>query len=67
MEAGHLTPSMLQKELESFRRSKGYLPRIVTVHANPLDEKVLAAELAGVAGVLKTEIQPGREGMRIEL
>ena len=67
MKAGHLTPSMLRKELESFRRIKGYLPRIVTVHADPLEEKVLAAEIAGVAGALKTEIQPGREGMRIEL
>jgi ribonuclease BN (tRNA processing enzyme) len=67
MEAGHLTPSMLQKELESFRKSKGYLPRIVTVHTDPRDEEEIEAELAGVAGTLKTEIQPGYEGMIIDL
>jgi ribonuclease BN (tRNA processing enzyme) len=67
VEVGHLTPSLLKTELEGFRALKGYLPRVVTVHANPMDEKVLAAELAGVAGALKANIQPGREGMRIEL
>jgi ribonuclease BN (tRNA processing enzyme) len=67
VEAGHLTPALLQKELESFRKLKSYLPRIVTVHANPLDEKELEVELAGVAGTLKTDIQFGREGMNIIL
>jgi ribonuclease BN (tRNA processing enzyme) len=67
VEVGHLTPSLLKTELEGFRALKGYLPRVVTVHVNPLDEKVLAAELAGVAGALKANIQLGREGMRIEL
>lgn len=67
VEVGHLTPSLLKTELESFRKLKGYLPRIVTVHANPMDEKLLAAELAEVAGTLKANIQLGREGMRIVL
>jgi ribonuclease BN (tRNA processing enzyme) len=63
----HMTPSLLKTELESFRALKGYLPQIVTVHANPLREKEIEAELAGVAGILNTEIQLGREGMRIIL
>jgi ribonuclease BN (tRNA processing enzyme) len=67
LEAGHLTPSLLQTELESFRKLKGYLPQIVTIHADPLDEKGIETELAGVAKALNTEIQLGREGMRIEL
>jgi ribonuclease BN (tRNA processing enzyme) len=67
VEAGHLTPSLLKKELESFRALKGYLPRIVTVHADPLQEKELEAELAAVAGALKADIQLGREGMKIIL
>ena len=67
IDAGHLTASMLQKELESFRKLKGYLPRIVTVHANPVDEKEIEAELSRVAAALNTDIQPGREEMRITL
>lgn len=67
IEVGHLTPSLLKTELESFRRLKGYLPRVVTVHASPIKEKVLDAEIAAVAGALKADIQPGREGMRINL
>jgi len=67
VEAGHLTPSLLQAELESFRKHKGYLPPIVTIHANPIDEKELEAELTGVAGALKANIQLGREGMIIIL
>ena len=67
VQAGHLTPSLLKAELEGFRALKGYLPRIVTVHANPLDEKALETELAGVAGALKANIQLGREGMIIIL
>jgi ribonuclease BN (tRNA processing enzyme) len=67
IQVGHLTPALLQKELESFRELKGYLPRVVTVHANPLDEKELEAELAAVAGNLKADIRPGREEMRLDL
>jgi ribonuclease BN (tRNA processing enzyme) len=67
LKTGHLTPALLQKELEGFRKLKGYLPGVVTVHANPLDEEVLTAELARTAGALKTDISPGREGMLIDL
>jgi ribonuclease BN (tRNA processing enzyme) len=67
IEAGHLTPSLLQKELEDFRKLKGYLPQIVTLHMDLLHEKEIEAELAGVAGILNTEIRPGREKMLIEL
>jgi cAMP phosphodiesterase len=67
MEAGHLTAALLQKELESFRNLKGYLPQIVTVHSDPIEEKEIEAELAVVAGELNTQIQCGREAMLIEL
>jgi ribonuclease BN (tRNA processing enzyme) len=67
IQAGHLTPELLHRELESFRRLKGYLPRIVTVHANPLNEKEMAAELGLVVSDLKADIQIGREGMLIEI
>jgi ribonuclease BN (tRNA processing enzyme) len=66
-ESGHLTPSLLQEELESFIEINGYLPKVVTVHMNPLDEKGIRAELAVVARALHTSIRPGHEGMRIDL
>ena len=66
-EAGHLTPELLWQELESFRELKGYLPRVVTVHMNPLDEKATAAEITAVARAMKADIRPGGEGMRLEL
>jgi len=66
-ETGHLTPALLQPELESFRKLKGYLPQVVTVHMNPPDEKGIKAEIAAVAGTLNTDIRLGYEGMIIEL
>ena len=65
--SGHLTPSLLQQELESFRDIKSYLPQVVLVHMNPLDEKEIEAEIAVVAKSLNTTIQLGYEGMRIQL
>lgn len=66
-QTGHLTPKLLQKELESFREIKGYLPQIVLVHINPLDEKSIKSEIEEVASVLNTKIRFGREGMRLRL
>jgi len=67
IEAGHLTPAQLQTELEGFRTVKGYLPRVITLHANPFYQDEIAAELAGVAAVLKINILLGHEGMRLDL
>ncbi len=67
LQSGHLTPSLLQPELESFRNQKGYLPQVVTVHMNPLDEKGIKAEIDEVARAINTTIHLGYEGMRIEL
>jgi ribonuclease BN (tRNA processing enzyme) len=64
---GHLTPALLEEEMESFRKLKGYLPPIVVVHANPLYEKEIKAELAAVARALKADVRLGREGMEITL
>lgn len=65
--SGHLTPGLLGQELESFRQLKGYLPQVVLVHMNPVEEKDIAAEIAAVARSLNTAIQLGYEGMRINL
>jgi phosphoribosyl 1,2-cyclic phosphodiesterase len=66
-QSGHLTPTLLQEELKNFRRLKGYLPQVVTVHMNPLDEREIEAEIAAAAGALNTKIRPGYEGMHLEV
>jgi ribonuclease BN (tRNA processing enzyme) len=64
---GHLVPSLLQLELEAFRRLKGYLPRVMIVHMNPPLEKDIAAEVAKVAKNLSASLTLAREGMEINL
>ena len=65
--SGHLTPSTLGQELDCFRELKGYLPQVVLVHMNPMEEKEIEAEIAMVARSLNTTIRLGYEGMRINL
>ncbi len=67
LEARHLTPSLLKQELTTFQKVKGYLPRVVTVHMNPLLEEEIRAETEDVARTLNAEITPGYEGMEIHL
>ncbi len=67
LKTGHLTPELLQLELESFREIKGYLPQIVLVHMNPIDETEIKEEIAVVAKSLKTAIQLGHEGMILRI
>jgi hypothetical protein len=64
---GHLTPGLLKKELISFREIKGYLPRVVLVHMNPELEENIRAETAEVAKELNASIEPGFEGMKVEI
>ena len=67
IERKHLTPSLLRKELESFRDIRGYLPRVITVHMNPIEEKEIEMEIAEIAADLKADITLGYEGMKIQL
>jgi len=66
-EKGHLTPVLLKEELLSFRKSKGYLPDVVTVHMNPELETEIAAELANVAEELGTSITLADEGRQLSI
>jgi phosphoribosyl 1,2-cyclic phosphodiesterase len=66
-QSGHLTPALLQKELEAFREINGYLPQIILVHMNPIDEEKIREEIDGVEKSLRTEILFGHEGMDIEI
>lgn len=63
----HLTTALFKKELESFRELKGYLPKVVIIHLNPLDEKEIKAEVAAVAKSLNANIRVGHEGMLIHV
>ncbi|NQT31898.1 MAG: MBL fold metallo-hydrolase [Deltaproteobacteria bacterium] len=65
--AGHLAPSLLKQELESFQKVNGYLPRVVAVHMNPDLEGEIAAEIAAVAQALGCSITLACEGMEISL
>jgi cAMP phosphodiesterase len=67
LRTGHLTPDLLQKELEDFRKLKGYLPEAVIIHMSPIHEKTIEKEIATAARNLDTEIRLGFEGMQIDL
>ena len=66
-ETGHLTPSLLQKELESLRDIQGYLPQVILVHMNPLEEEKIEKEISAVVRTLGASIQLGYEGMQIHI
>jgi phosphoribosyl 1,2-cyclic phosphodiesterase len=66
-QSGHLTPSLLQQELESFREINGYLPQIVLIHMNPFNESKIKEEIKQVEASLQTEMEFGYEGMTIEI
>jgi ribonuclease BN (tRNA processing enzyme) len=66
LESGHLTPARLQRELESYREINGYLPQVVLVHMNPIDEPEIKKEIGVVEESLKMKILFGHEGMEIE-
>jgi len=66
-EAGHLTPSLLGRELASFKKIKGYLPPVVTVHMNPWLEKEIEAEIGALAENLNSSIKLAYEGMELHL
>ncbi|MDP6043413.1 MAG: lactamase, partial [Dehalococcoidales bacterium] len=63
----HLTPSLLREELISFRKVKGHLPPIVTVHMNPRQEEEIVIEIARLAEELKASITLAYEGQRLSL
>ncbi len=65
--SGHLTPSLLCRELAGFRETRGYLPRIVAVHLHPGLEGEIGEEIAAVSMDLQTTITIAREGMELWL
>jgi ribonuclease BN (tRNA processing enzyme) len=64
---GHLCPSQLQIELETFRDRRGYVPRVFVVHVNPFYEVAIRPELADVARSVGVEIVIATEGDAIQV
>ncbi len=62
---GHLTPRLLEEELTTFKEMKGYLPRIIVVHMNPVKEKEIEKEIREVAKRLDASIVLAHEGMQV--
>lgn len=67
LQAGHLTPALVQKELESFLKIKAYLPQVIFTHTNPLLAKVIKAETNKVEKALDIKIRIAHEGMLINI
>ena len=65
--AGHLTPKLLQQELESFKSIHNYLPRVAVIHMTPLQEQEIREELKAVEKALRIKITVVKEGMKIKL
>jgi ribonuclease BN (tRNA processing enzyme) len=66
-EKGHLTPSLLEQELATFRKLKDYLPQVVLVHLYPDLEAEIRAETDAVARSLDHPITISYEGMTVDL
>ncbi len=64
-DTGHLTPRLLKQELTDFKRVKGYLPPVVTIHMSPHLESEIKGEIAQVATELAANIAVGYEGMKV--
>jgi len=64
-DTGHLTPRLLKQELIDFKRVKGYLPPVVTIHMSPHLESEIKEEVAQVAAELAVNITVGYEGMKV--
>jgi len=67
IDKGHLTPFLLKEELINFRELKGYLPKVVVVHMNPILEREIEAEIEAIAKDLANPITLAYEGMRFYL
>jgi len=63
----HLTPSLLQKEMETFRVRKRYLPQIVVIHMDGSLEGEIREDLKAVSEALDTPITLAAEGMEISV
>ncbi len=66
-EGQHLTPELLRRELKTFQRLRGYLPKIACVHMSPGNESEIEAEINDIAAELNSQIYLAREGMTVTI
>lgn len=66
-QSGHLTPALLKNELLTFKRIKGYLPKVVAVHMNPGLESEIAAQIEAVAQEIEADISLAHEGIELDI
>ena len=64
---GHLTPALLGRELEAFRRARGYLPRVIVTHMSPPWEETVRREAAEMAAALGADLTVARAGDTFEI
>ena len=62
-DSSHLCPETFGRELDDFRRLRGYLPPVVTTHCSPRHEPEIAAGVNIVVERLGADVRIGREGM----
>lgn len=65
--SGHLTPTLLEKELTEFKRLKGFLPRVLVMHMNVAFEAETRTALSKVAKRLGAAITPGRRYLKVRV
>jgi len=67
LDAGHLTPTMLDEALANFKLEQGHLPRVIVAHMNPPWEDTIRRELAALSSRLGIDILVSHADMTIEL
>lgn len=63
----HMTPRILERELQKLLELQNTLPQIIVVHMNPQVEGEIVAELRLLADKLGASITPAHEGMEVEV
>jgi ribonuclease BN (tRNA processing enzyme) len=64
---GHLSTSLLAKELEAYQKRCGVLPRILVVHTDLHYAPQIANEIDEIASSLNIQMRLAREGERVAL
>ncbi len=64
---GHLTPRLLETELNDFRSARGYIPRVLVTHMNPPWEAVVRSEIAALATSRDADVSVANPGETLDL
>ena len=67
IDAQHLCPKMLHKELQDFHKIKGYFPRVILTHLCPKLEEEIRKDIKKVTKDLDLPIEIAVEGQQIKV